>query len=182
MKRRTLQSLAAVAAPILLGAQAPSMNRVEAAVVGGASASAVLQGWCADHGLPPLTAVRDRGAEKPPTRAVLAALGVRPGEPLGYRRVKLACGAVTLSEADNWYVPARLTRQMNHRLDATDAPFGLVTRSLHFTRRTLRATRAPDADHILEVTAVLVSASGAPFSYVIEDYRRERASRSTPGR
>jgi hypothetical protein len=41
----------------------------------------------------------------------------------------------------------------------------------------LRARRAPDVDHILEVTAVLVSATGAPFSYVIEDYRRELAPR-----
>jgi hypothetical protein len=181
MKRRTLQGLAVVAAPILLGAT-PSVERVEAAIVGGASASAILQGWCADHGLPPLVARRDRGAEKPPTPSVLAVLGVRPGEPVGYRRVKLACGAVILSEADNWYVPARLTRQMNRRLTATDAPFGLVVRPLHFTRRTLRTTRTPDADHILEVTAVLVSAAGSPFSYVIEDYRRELASKSTPGR
>jgi len=182
MKRRALLGLAVVAAPILLGVRAPSADRILAAIVGGASASAILQGWCADHGLPPLTARRDRAAVKPPTPAVLAALGVRPGEPVGYRRVRLACGMVILSEADNWYVPARLTRQMNRQLAANDAPFGLVTRPLHFTRHTLRATRAPDGDHILEVTALLVSATGAPFSYVIEDYRRELASKSAPGR
>jgi hypothetical protein len=180
MKRRALQGLAVVAAPVLLGAQAPSADGIGAAIVGGASASAILQGWCADHGLPPLIARRDSAAEKPPTPAVLAALAVRPGEPVGYRRVKLACGTVILSEADNWYVPGHLTLQMNRQLDSTDAPFGLVARPLHFTRRTLRARRAPDADHILEVTAVLVSAAGAPFSYVIEDYRRELGS--TPGR
>lgn len=179
MKRRWLLGLAVVAAPILLGAQAPSAGIV-AAIVGGESASIVLQGWCADHGLPPLLARRVRGAEKPPTPAVLAALAVWLGEPVGYRRVKLACGTVILSEADNWYVPRRLTRQMNRQLDSTDAPFGLVARPLHFTRRTLRARRAPDPDHILEVRAVLVSATGAPFSYVIEDYRRELGS--TPGR
>jgi hypothetical protein len=148
-----------------------------AAIVGGKSASVVLQAWCADHGLPPLLARRVRGAEKPPTPAVLAALAVRPDEPVDYRRVKLACGTVVLSEADNWYVPSRLTGEMNRQLDNTDAPFGLVARPLHFTRRTLRARRAPDAGHILEVAAVLVSATGAPFSYVIEDYRRELAPR-----
>jgi hypothetical protein len=178
MKRRWLLGLAVVAAPNLLGAQAPSADRI----VGGKSASLVLQGWCADQGLPPLLAQRVRGAAKPPTPSVLAALAVRPGAHVGYRRVKLACGTVILSEADNWYVPGRLTRQMNRQLDSTDAPFGLVVRPLHFTRRTLRARRAPDADHILEVTAVLVSATGAPFSYVIEDYRRELAPGSTPGR
>jgi hypothetical protein len=181
MKRRWLLGLAVVVAPILLGAQAPSVGALGDAIVGGASASVVLQGWCADHGLPPLIAGRVRGAEKPAPPAVLAALAVRPGEPLRYRRVTLACGAVILSEADNWYVPGRLTRQMNRRLDTTDAPFGLVARPLHFTRRTLQARRAPDADHILEVTAVLVSAAGAPFSYVIEDYRRLISFGSTPG-
>lgn len=173
MKRRWLVGVAVAAAPILLGAQAPSADRIVAAIVGGQSASIVLRGWCADHGLPPLVARRARGAEKPPTPAVLAALVVRPAERVDYRRVKLACGTVVLSEADNWYVPGRLTREMNRQLNDTDAPFGLVARPLHFTRRTLRTRRAPDADHILELTAVLVSATGAPFSYVIEAYRRE---------
>ncbi len=182
MKRRALQGLAVVATPILLGAQAPSADRIVAAIVGGESASIVLQGWCVDHGLPPLLARRVRGVEKPPPAAALAPLAVRPGEPVGYRRVKLACGTVILSEADNWYVPGRLTRQMNRQLDSTDAPFGLVARPLHFIRRTLQARRAPDADHILEVTAVLVSATGAAFSYVIEDYRRDLVSKSAPGR
>jgi hypothetical protein len=177
MKRRWRLGLAGLAAPILLGAQAPSADRIVAAIVGGKSASVVLQGWCADHGLPPLLARRVRGAERPPTPAVLAALAVRPGEPVDYRRVKLACGTVVLSEADNWYIPGRLTDGMNRQLDNTEAPFGLVARPLHFTRRTLRARRAPDVDHILEVTAVLVSATGAPFSYVIEDYRRDLAPR-----
>jgi hypothetical protein len=179
MKRRWPLGLVVVAGPILLGAQEPPADRI----VGGESASIVLQGWCANHGLPPLLARRVRGAEKPPTPGVLAALAVRPGAHVGYRRVKLACGTVVLSEADNWYVPDRLTRQMNRQLDSTDAPFGLVARPLHFTRRTLRVRRPPDTDHMLEVTAVLVSARGAPFSYVIEDYRRELASPgSTPGR
>jgi len=182
MKWRWLLGLTLLAAPVLLGAGAPSADGIVAAIVGGKSASVVLQGWCADRGLAPLLARRVGGAEISPTPAVLAALGVRPGEPVGYRRVQLACGTVILSEAENWYVPARLTRQMNRQLDSTDAPFGLVARPLHFTRRTLMATRVPDANHLLEVTAVLVSAKGAPFSYVIEDYRRELALPPTPGR
>lgn len=173
MKRRWLSGVAVAVAPILLGARGPSADRIVSAILGGQSASIVLQRWCADHGLPPLLAQRIKETEKPPAPAVLAALIVRPGEPVGYRRVKLACGTVILSEADNWYVPARLTREMNRQLDNTDAPFGFVARPLHFTRRTLGSRRAPDADHFLEVTAVLVSGRGAPFSYVIEDYRRE---------
>ena len=47
------------------------------------------------------------------------------------------CGSVVLSEADNWYVPSRLTPEMNRLLDTTDAPFGRVVQAVHFRRRTL---------------------------------------------
>ena len=41
-----------------------------------------------------------------------------------------------LSEADNWYVPGRLTEEMNHLLEETEAPFGKVVAALHPFRRT----------------------------------------------
>ncbi|HEY1447869.1 MAG TPA: hypothetical protein VGF33_04990 [Caulobacteraceae bacterium] len=180
MKRHTLIWLVLLLAPVLLGAQPPSAGGLEAAIVGGASASAVLQGWCADHGLPKLTAQRMTGAKKPADATILAALGARPGEKVAYRRVRLGCGAKELSEADNWYLPDRLTPAMNRQLEETDTPFGLAVRPLNFSRRTLAVKHAPDSDHLLEVRAVLLSAAGAPFSYVVEDYRRNLAL--TPGR
>jgi hypothetical protein len=180
MKRRMFIWPPLLFAPLLVGAQPASIDRLEAQIVGGASASDVLQGWCADHGLPKLKAQRVAGAEKPAGANILATLGARPGEKVAYRRVRLACGAVALSEADNWYLPNRLSGDMNRQLDETDTPFGLVVRPLNFSRKTLAAKHSPDDDHILEVRAVLISAAGVPFSYVVEDYTRNLAL--TPGR
>lgn len=133
-------------------------------IIAGGGASAALQQWCALHQLPRLAAHKLAGPGKSPPAAVLTALGATAQE-ISYRRVRLACGAVTLSVADNWYLPARLTPAMNHRLTTTDAPFGLVVRPLRFHRRTLGA-------HGRVVRAVLVDPAGRPFSYVVESYAK----------
>ncbi len=106
------------------------------------SATLTLERWCADHRLADpalIVAERVHDVDKPATAEVRAALDVRPDEPLGYRRVRLKCGAKVLSEADNWYVPARLTPDMNHVLETTDTPFGKAVAALHFRRHTLSA-------------------------------------------
>jgi len=107
--------------------------------------------------------------------------------------VRLRCGDLVLSEADNWYVPARLTPAMNAALDTSDIAFGRAVQPLHFKRQTLSAkllwsplpedwgTRAaavkatPGAaiaipDHVIEHRAVLHLPDGTPFSEVVEDY------------
>jgi hypothetical protein len=61
-------------------------------------------------------------------------------ELLRFRRVELRCGVHVLSIADNWYVPARLTTEMNHLLDGGETPFGKVVRPLHPHRETLGVT------------------------------------------
>lgn len=176
-----MKRLAAVLA--LLTAAAPALasssTRPETAILRGASASAVLQVWCAARGLPPLAARRMDLAE-PADPIVRDALAAEPGQIIRYRHVRLACGGHILSEADNWYLPGRLTEAMNRTLDTTDTPFGLVAQPLGFTRRTLGVRRSPDAAHRLEIRAVLVSSTGAPFSYVVEDYSPELDSK--PGR
>ena len=104
--------------------------------------------------------------------------GLAPDEPVRYRRVRLACGVHVLSEADNWYVPGRLTPAMNAALDETDAPFGRVVRPLEPTRRNvaLRPLRDPDApppgpdDPLFEIDAVLATGAGLPFCEVAETY------------
>jgi hypothetical protein len=58
---------------------------------------------------------------------------------------------------------------MNHRLDATDAPFGQVVRDLNFHRTTLKIV---EGRRQLEVRAVLATPDGTRFSYVVEDYAR----------
>ena len=106
------------------------------------SATLTIERWCGDHRLadpPRIVAERVRDADKPASAQVRAALDVKLDEPLGYRRVRLKCGDHVLSEADNWYVPARLTPEMNHTLETTDTPFGKAVAALHFRRHTLSA-------------------------------------------
>ena len=162
------------------------------------SATATLEGWCADHRLADsarIVAERVEGAEKPANADVRSALDVGPDEPVRYRRVRLKCGDHVLSEADNWYVPARLTPEMNRTLAATDTPFGKAVAALHFRRRTMSAEllwsplptgwemgaepqeRAAGAlrlpDHVLEHRALLSLPDGTPFSEVVETYTGE---------
>ncbi|MGO9514525.1 MAG: hypothetical protein ACLP2F_12915 [Steroidobacteraceae bacterium] len=159
------------------------------------SATLTLEHWCGVHRLaspPRIFAVRVPDMDKPPSLEQRRDLGVAPTDPVRYRRVRLLCGAVVLSEADNWYVPARLTPEMNKLLDTTDLPFGKVVQALHFQRHTLssrllwqplpegwemNATVAGGgaADlslppSLLEHRAVLSLPDGTPFSEVVETY------------
>src|SRR5580698_2375002 len=84
------------------------------------SATLTLERWCDVHRLaspPRIHADRVMGTDKSPTPEQRRELQVSPDEPLRYRRVRLRCGAVVLSEADNWYVPGRLTPDMNALLE-----------------------------------------------------------------
>jgi len=165
------------------------------------SATLTLERWCKDHhlagdipaGQVRIVARRVRDVDKPIPDELRARLDVGANEPIRYRRVQLVCGERVLSEADNWYVPARLTAEMNRRLDTTDEPFGKVVKPLGFQRRTIFAEllwsplpagwetlpdhaqvkawesqRIPHA--LLRHEATLYSAAGAPFSALIETY------------
>lgn len=160
------------------------------------SATLTLEGWCGAHHLADpakITAQRDR-IEKPLSAEDRQLMGIADDEPVRYRRVKLDCGGHVLSEADNWYVPARLTPEMNHILDTTDQPFGKVVADLHFRRETKSAetlwhalpegwetSRAlPGASQplaiphqVLRHKAVLYDSQGRPFSLVVETYTSE---------
>ena len=106
------------------------------------SATATLERWCDSHRLatpPRIVAQRVPGADQPPSEAQRRELGAAMDEPVRFRHVKLMCGTVLLSEADNWYVPGRLTSEMNRQLDTSDTPFGRVVQALHFQRHTLSA-------------------------------------------
>ena len=169
------------------------------------SATLTIERWCADHRLADparIVAERVSDAAKAASDEVREALDVKPDEPLGYRRVRLKCGDHVLSEADNWYVPARLTPAMNHVLETTDTPFGKAVAALHFRRHTLSvdvlwrplpkgwemgATPAPREagaltipDHVLEHRAVLSTPDGEPFSEVVETYTGEVLSFPPP--
>lgn len=159
------------------------------------SATLTLERWCAAHHMSPqakVVAHRVRGDDKPLPEGARDQLGIGPDEPVRYRRVALSCGDVVLSDADNWYVPARLTAEMNHQLDTSDVPFGKVVQPLHFRRQTISAELLwsplpegwdsgaplpPSSDkpltipaHVLQHRAVLYDAGNKPFSLVVESY------------
>jgi chorismate-pyruvate lyase len=159
------------------------------------SATLTLERWCATHRLassPRIVAERVLGVDKPPTEVQRRELGVTLTDPVRYRRVRLLCGTTVLSEADNWYVPGRLTPDINKLLDTTDTPFGRAVQALHFRRHTISAKllllplpegwEMSPADpsegagelalppEVLEHRAVLTLPDGTPFSEVVETY------------
>jgi hypothetical protein len=159
------------------------------------SATLTLERWCSVRDLAPeakVVAHRVTGQDKPLPAGAREQLGIGSNEPVRYRRVQLACGDRVLSDADNWYVPSRLTAEMNHQLDSSDVPFGKVVQSLNFHRQTLTAqllwsplpadwkkgdpiTAATGKPlqipaHVLQHRALLYTQDNQPFSLVLETY------------
>lgn len=115
------------------------MQSLNASILGSTSATASLQQWCADHHMaanPKISARLITSAANPPTPEQLQRLQVSNASELKYRLVQLSCGNQILSVAENWYVPARLTADMNNLLDNTDTPFGKAVQPLAPFRRT----------------------------------------------
>ncbi len=174
------------------------VETLNAEVLAGRSATLVLEKWCLDHGLSggaeaKIVAQSVKGADKPVTVEQRQRLQISADEPVRFRHVRLTCGNNVLSEADNWYVPSRLTTEMNRQLDETDTPFGKVVRPLEPYRQTFFAKLLwhplpegwetaplpgstekqldmPDA--LFEHKAVLFSKDHLPFSEVDEVYQR----------
>lgn len=157
------------------------------------SATAVLQALCdrREPGSPRIfarhVAVQDDAETLAGLRRELKAAS---NEDVRHRRVELVCGEAVLSHADNWYLPDRLTGEMNRALETTQIPFGVAVRSLNFQRRTLSAkllfeplpagweTQPPAGletpvsapDDVLQHRAVLQTPDGRPFSLLVETY------------
>jgi chorismate-pyruvate lyase len=162
------------------------------------SATATLTEWCTTHHMaqePKIVARLQNGIMKPISSAQRQELDIGPDEPVVYRRVELACGDHILSQADNWYVPSRLTPAMNAVLQSSDVPFGSVISPLHPRRQTIAVRifwqplppgwemQPPMAEHpvqklvipplLFEHRAVVYGAAGSPISEVDESYRAE---------
>src|SRR6478735_805132 len=169
------------AVPVTAGpTQSAELRALDADLLGHDSATLVLDRWCERlHLADPATVVADRvtGADKPATAEVRAALRADAQTVIAYRRVRLRCGSAILSEADNWYVPVRLTPDMNRTLETSDAAFGRVVAPLGFHRRTLAHVRLSTphpirpASPVLEHRTVLELADGTPISFVVETYQ-----------
>jgi chorismate-pyruvate lyase len=173
------------------------VQTLNASLLASRSATATLEKWCADHKMaaePQIVAHRASGPEKEAGPETRKRLGVEAGEAVKYRRVALTCGGHILSEADNWYVPGRLSAEMNRALETTETPFGKAVAPLQPFRRTIEMTMrwsplpegwelaAPTQQtsgalaiprEIFEHKAVLYTADQKPFSEVHEHYTRE---------
>jgi chorismate-pyruvate lyase len=157
------------------------VQQLNATLLSSGSATRTLATWCGDHHLadaPRIVARRAGGADTPPTAEQRRRLGVDEGDVVKYRRVELTCGSRVLSVADNWYVPSRLTAEMNRLLETTDTPFGTAVAPLEPTRQTFLVrmlwtdSSQPAPDTILEHRAVLYAKDHQPFSEVDERYQR----------
>jgi chorismate-pyruvate lyase len=174
------------------------LETLNATLLGARSATLTLDKWCADHKLGGETKIRARlvkGIDKPISVQQRERLQINKVEPVKFRHVQLTCGERILSEADNWYVPARLTVEMNLKLETTDTPFGRTVADLKFTRQTfavelfwkpledgweLRPLPADRPQEILAIPpnlfehrALVLTSELKPFSEVREVYTRE---------
>ena len=171
------------------------MQSLNAQLLSHDSATLTLDHWCAAHKLAApalIVAQLVHDLDKPATAEQRQLLKVGPNETIRYRRVNLRCGDLTLSKADNWYVPSRLSDEMNKQLDATDIAFGRAVQALHFQRHTISAkllwSPLPEGwetarqqesnskgpleipDDLIQHSAVLTLPDGTPFSEVVETY------------
>lgn len=183
------------------------LQTLNANLLASKSATQTLQAWCEDHQMAPtpkIIALRDPQTIKEANEEVRALLKVSDAEPVRYRRVRLVCGERVLSQADNWYVPSRLTDDMNLLLMQTDTPFGTAVRPLNFHRQTERSTllwnplpkdwdqKSPTQNKdsvelkipelVLQHQAVLLTDKNIPFSVVIETYTNQIFSFPMRGR
>ena len=120
------------------------IEQLNAELLSASSATLTLEHWCQAHDLAApaqIVARKIEGAAPAASPGIRQDLQVSADEALQYRRVELRCGEHTLSIAENWYVPARLTPEMNGLLSSTQTPFGKVVRALSPHRETLAVTR-----------------------------------------
>jgi len=174
------------------------VETLNASLLASHSATTTLDEWCASHKLANEQKIRARlvpGMEKPVTAEQRKRLRIGETELVKYRRVELACGEHVLSEADNWYVPGRLSPETNKILETTDTPFGRAVLDLKPIRQTFAVEifwkplpdgwelGPPPADRpetalsipwrLFEHRALVYSADQLPFSEVNETYTSE---------
>jgi len=182
------------------------IETLNATLLAARSATSTLESWCADHKLAEEAKIHARlvrGIDKPIADEQRRRLRIDQTEPVKFRHVELACGDRILSEADNWYVPARLTAEMNNALETTDMPFGRVVAALKPFRQTFAVAvlwkpladgwerEPPAADHpeqtlaipakLFEHRALLYTPDLEPIAEVDEIYTRESLAFVPPG-
>ena len=156
------------------------LQQLSAELLANESATAVLEKWCVDLAIAEVATIIAHPIDGPiraPSDETRARLKVGDDTAITYRNVALMCGDITLSVAQNWYVPERLTPEMNAVLASSEIPFGKVIAPLNPTRETLNTIFlwAPSdiiPQNLLEQSAILSSGDGLPIAAVIETYQR----------
>jgi chorismate-pyruvate lyase len=164
--------IAALMSSALAQTRTERLDRLKGDLLSQPSATQVLTQWCgALHFADPPVVRAEKAVDTGAPADVRGLLKAGAAEPVRHRHVRLTCGGHVLSEADNWYLPARLTAAMNRALEETDTPFGAVVRPLNFHRQTLAA--APAGGTALQVKALLLTPDETPISLVVENYSAE---------
>ncbi len=167
-------ALGSMAMTPLAHAVQDAVDALHADLLAGPTATSVLERRCGGLAV---RAEVDRGIDVPASAEQRDRLAVSADEPLGYRRVRLVCGARLLSEAENWFVPERLTPEMRAALAESDTPFGAVIADLVPVRCNLAAERLWDGRGappvaVLRHRALVSSGAGVPLAEVVETYQR----------
>lgn len=172
------------------------LQTLHAQILASTSATRALETWCRAHRLahePKIVIERlpSRPARWEPEHQRW--LSPSPEETVTHRKVRLRCGRRILAEADNWYVPNRLTPEINRVLETTDTPFGTAITSLDPYRRTTAVElmwsplptwwddtteELPDGptltipESLFQHRAVIYASARIPISFVEETYKR----------
>ena len=102
-----------------------------------------LGAWCVSHRLstrPTIATERVSDAEEIPTEVQRKMLAASTKDSVRHIKVRVLCGSVVLLEADNWYLPARISPQWNASIERTEWPLEAAVQTGHFRRRILSAS------------------------------------------
>ena len=158
---------------LLLALQSPDAAELNSRLLAAKSATATLEQWCAEKHLADpalIRAVRDPKASRRLSLTERRRIGLGVHARVRYRRVRLMCGGHLMSEAENWYVPGRLTPAINALLDGSETPFGTAIRELAPTRRTLGVEWLHGAN-LFRHRALVLDRDGRVLAEVVETYK-----------
>ena len=134
-----------------------------------ASATAVLREVFGE----PVEIARVAGAPVAASLSQCAALGVADASEIVHRRVVLMAAGRAVSDADLWYVPARLWPGMAAALLSSTVPFGTVVAPMQPGRESIAArVCTPGEAYALHHEAFL-HVAGERIALVHEYYRRK---------
>lgn len=156
-----------------VAAQPFSASGLAGQLASGRSASVILKAECAR--LAPGQSLRSIAldtASPPQIPYISQRLKVTRLDAFKLRHVSIRCGEIELSNAWNWYVPSRLSAEMNKRLNTSETPFGLAVKNLAFTRRVEHgfAPTLPPGMILQQRALLLRGHDHMPFAFVLENY------------